>query len=108
MSILESVLSPQFGTQMLPKPAARPEHGFFSTAIVAATLLVFASGRLTVFFAALVTQTASAVNACQSGLPSTGKTAIGVIAEISRRTPGVATPGFGGRWAFFGESWASN
>src|SRR5262245_59491164 len=33
-STREAVLSPQFGTQRLPKSAARPEHGALPTAIV--------------------------------------------------------------------------
>src|SRR5437867_4635543 len=43
--IRDIVLSPQLGTQMLPNPAASPEHGFFPTSIVAATVFVFASSR---------------------------------------------------------------
>src|SRR6267142_2899104 len=59
ISTRESVWSPQFGTHMLPKPAASPEHGFFPTSTVAITLFVLGSSRCTVFFGLLVTQTAS-------------------------------------------------
>src|ERR1043166_507928 len=97
ISMRESVLSPQLGTHTLPNPAASPEHGLAPTVITAATGLVFGSSPLTVFFGLLVPHTASAVITCQSGVPGTGKTAIGWIADISRRTPGVATPGLGGR-----------
>src|SRR5262249_51385851 len=45
MSTRESVLSPQLGTQMLPKPATKPEHGRFPTSIAATTVFVFASRR---------------------------------------------------------------
>src|SRR5580698_6862676 len=57
------------------------------------------------FLGPLETQTASSVITCQSGVPSTGKTASGVMAVISRFTPGVETPGLGGRGSrgpFFG------
>src|SRR6202046_5543061 len=97
MSTRETVLSPQLGTQMLPKPAARPEHGRRPTVIAASTLLVLGSSRWMVFLGPFETQTASAVITCQSGVPSTGKTASGVMAVISRFTPGVETPGLGGR-----------
>src|SRR5580700_8651089 len=50
-----------------------------------------------VFLGPFETQTASSVIACQSGVPSMGKTASGVMAVISRFTPGVETPGLGGR-----------
>src|SRR5215472_13059902 len=42
-SIRESVLSPQFGTHTLPKPAASPEQGRLPTAIAATTVFVFGS-----------------------------------------------------------------
>src|SRR5262245_14414381 len=44
-STRDSVLSMQLGTQMLPKPAARPEHGRLPTSIAATTVLVFTSSR---------------------------------------------------------------
>src|ERR1700676_762695 len=50
-----------------------------------------------VFFGPFETQTASSVMTCQSGVPGTGKTAAGVMVDISRLTPGVLTPGRGGR-----------
>src|SRR5215471_21207830 len=96
MSIRDTVLSPQFGTHTLPNPAARPEQGFFPTGITAATLLVFGSSRWTVFLGPLETHWASSVVTCQSGEPSTGNTASGLIDDISRRTPGGETPGRGG------------
>src|SRR5215471_9435680 len=100
----DSVLSPQFGTHTLPNPAARPEQGRLPTAMAATTVLVLGSSRWTVPFGPLVTHTASSVITCQSGVPSTGNTAIGWIADISRRTPGVETPGFGGRCGRFGAA----
>src|SRR5438552_1424325 len=95
----ESVLSPQFGTQTLPKPHASPEHGRLPTSTAVTTVLVFTSRRWTVFFGPLVTQTESSVSTCQSGVPSAEKTAIGVTADIWRWTPGSLTPGRGGRGA---------
>jgi len=47
------------------------------------------------------TQMPSSVITCQSGVPSTGKTASGVMPVISRFTPGVETPGLGCRGPFF-------
>ena len=61
------------------------------------TVLVFGSSRPTRFFRPLVTHTASLVTTCQSGFPGTGNTASGLMAAMSRFTPGVATPGRGGR-----------
>src|SRR5690349_12598255 len=49
--------SPQSGTQMLPKAAARPEHGRLLTSMVATTSLVWMSRRWTVFLGAFDTQT---------------------------------------------------
>src|SRR5579871_157746 len=100
MSTRDSDLSPQFGTQMLPNPAASPEQGRRPTVTTATTLLVFGSRRWMLFLGAFETQTASSVTTCQSGVPSTGKTASGTIVDISRFTPGVETPGRGGRLAF--------
>src|SRR5580693_3450702 len=105
MSTRETTFSPQLGTQMLPKPAASPEHGRRPTVIAASTLLVLGSSRWIVFLGPFETQTASSVITCQSGVPSIGKTASGVMAVISRLTPGVETPGLGGRGCrgpFFG------
>ena len=45
MSMRETVLSLQLGDQMLPKPAARPEHGSLPTVMVAVIVLVFKSNR---------------------------------------------------------------
>ena len=45
ISMRDRVLSPQFGTQMLPNPAANPEHGRLPTSITAATVFVFTSRR---------------------------------------------------------------
>src|SRR5579871_3005779 len=97
MSMRETVLSPQLGTQMLPNPAASPEQGRLPTAMTAVTVLVFTSMRWTVFLGAFETHSASSVETCQSGEPSAVKTASGLMADISRRTPGVETPGRGGR-----------
>src|SRR5882672_4842380 len=97
VSTRESVLSMQLGTHMLPNAAVNPEQGRLPTSTVAMTLLVFASSRWTVFFGPLETHTPSSVTTCQSGVPSMGNTATGVIAAISRFTPGVATPGLGCR-----------
>src|SRR5438552_3080111 len=69
MSTRESVLSVQLGAQMLPKPAARPEHGRFPTSIVAATVFVFTSSLWIVFLGPFATQTESSVRTCQSGVP---------------------------------------
>jgi hypothetical protein len=54
-----SVLSPQLGTQRLPKPAARPEQGRLPlpSATVAATLLDAASKRETLSLGSFETQT---------------------------------------------------
>src|SRR4029450_11512828 len=84
VSMRDRVLSPQLGTQILPKPATRPEHGCLPTSTTAATVLVFTSRRCTVFFGLLGTQTESSVSTCQSGVPSTGKTAIGETVDIRR------------------------
>src|SRR5450432_1134271 len=100
-SMRESVLSPQFGTQMLPNPSASPEHGCLPTAMAATTVLVFGSSRCTMPLGPLATHTASPVMTCQSGAPGTGKTASGLMADISRFTPGEETPGFGGRGGRF-------
>ena len=97
MSTREMVLSPQFGTHTLPKPAASPEHGRFPTVTAAATAFVLTSNRCTEFFGPFDTQIASSVTTCQSGVPSTGNTASGWISLMSRFTPGVETPGGGGR-----------
>ena len=56
------------------------------------------------FLGPFETQTASSVITCQSGVPGTGNTAAGVMVVISRFTPGVLTPGRGGR---FGRSFFS-
>src|SRR5580704_6416325 len=45
MSTRETTFSPQLGTQMLPKPAARPEHGRRPTVMAASTLFVLGSSR---------------------------------------------------------------
>src|ERR1035438_2285603 len=58
-STRDSVLSPQFGTQRLSKPMARPEHGALPTVTVSAILFVFGSIRATLFFGLLEIQTAS-------------------------------------------------
>src|SRR5262245_18783981 len=102
----EMVLSPQFGTQMLSNPAAKPEHGRLPTVIAFTTVLVFGSSRCSVPLGPFDTHTASSVTTCQSGTPSTGNTPTGVMVDISRFTPGVDTPGRGGRLAppFFGAS----
>src|SRR5215831_9246115 len=84
VSMRDIVLSPQFGTQILPKPQASPEHGRLPTSTAATTVLVFTSRRWTVFFGPFVTQTASSVRTCQSGVPSTGKMATGVTTDIWR------------------------
>src|SRR5215212_3801095 len=89
--------SPQIGTQMLPKASTSPEHGRGPVSTSVTTVLVFGSSRPTRFLRLLVTQTASLVTTCQSGLPGTAKTPIGLIAAISRLTPGEVTPGLGGR-----------
>src|SRR3982751_328939 len=89
-------LSPQFGTQRLPNPAARPEHGPLPTATVAATGLVFGSKRATLSFGRFDTQTDSST-AIQSGEPGYGNTASGLSRSIGILTPGVFTPGFGMR-----------
>src|SRR6266567_5500126 len=61
--------------------------------------------RWIVFFGPFETHTESSVSTCQSGVPSIGKTASGLIAAISRFTPGVETPGRGGRaGSFLGAS----
>src|SRR5581483_2344466 len=70
------VESPQLGTQRLPKPAARPEHGRLPVAIVAATVFVFGSSFATLSFGLFEIQTASST-AIQSGAPGTAKTASG-------------------------------
>src|SRR5262245_17198395 len=105
----EIVLSPQFGTQMLSNPAASPEHGRLPTVIVFTTVLLFGSSRCSVPLGPFDTHTASSVTTCQSGTPSTGNTATGVMVDISRFTPGVDTPGRGGRLPppFFGVSAAT-
>jgi hypothetical protein len=46
-------------------------------------VFVLASSLATMFFDPLVTQTASSVTTCQSGLPATGNTAIGLIVAIA-------------------------
>ena len=59
-SIREIVLSPQLGTQRLPKPVARPEQGRFCprrVSMVAATLLVLGSNRDTLSLGLFETQT---------------------------------------------------
>src|ERR1051326_474468 len=93
--------SPHSGTHTLPNPAASPEHGRLPTSMVAATVLVFTSSRWIVFLGPLETQTASSVTPCQSGVPGSGNTVAGVIADISFLTPGVETPGGGWRLPFF-------
>src|SRR6185369_5474278 len=44
-STRDSVLSVQFGTQMLPKAAVSPEHGHLPTVTAATTLFVTGSSR---------------------------------------------------------------
>src|SRR5450755_161242 len=61
MSTRATVLSPQLGDQMLPKPAARPEQGRLPTVTVAAIELVFRSSRWIAFRGPLATQSASSV-----------------------------------------------
>src|SRR5215475_9273187 len=63
---------------------------------MASTLLVFGSSLATVFFGKLETQTDSSM-AIQSGAPGTSNTASGFKAVIGTLTPGVFTPGRGGR-----------
>src|SRR5262245_3966396 len=88
--------SPQRGTQRLPNPVVRPEQGLLPTSTMASTLLVLGSRRATVFFGKLETQTDSSM-AIQSGAPGTSNTASGFRAVIGTLTPGVFTPGRGGR-----------
>src|SRR5262245_43303731 len=90
------VLSPQFGTQSVPNAAASPEHGRLPVAMMAATVLVLGSNLATVPLGAFETQTDSST-AIQSGEPAYGKTASGLSRSIGILTPGVLTPGFGGR-----------
>src|SRR5262245_47195326 len=61
-SIRASDFAPHCGTQRLPNPAARPEHGAapFPRSIVAATLLVLTSNRDTLSFGSFDTNAASA------------------------------------------------
>src|SRR5712691_7369668 len=95
-SIRDSVLSPQFGTQTLPNATARPEQGRLPVVMVAATVFVFGSSFATLSFGAFDTHAASSM-ASQSGIPGYGKTASGLRRSIGILTPGVFTPGFGGR-----------
>ncbi len=98
MSIRASVLSPQLGTHTLPNAAVSPEHGFLPTVIVAAILFVFTSSRWMALIGPFATHSESSVSACQSGVPlPASKIATGVTLVISRLTPGVLTPGGGGR-----------
>src|SRR5437773_2087684 len=90
------VLSRQFGTHTLPNATARPEQGRLPVVIVAATVFVFGSNRAMVSFGAFDTHTASST-AIQSGFPSYGNTASGLSRSIGIFTPGVLTPGLGGR-----------
>src|SRR5215831_7499044 len=76
-SIRESVLSPQFGTQTLPNPAASPEQGSLPTGTVAATLFVFGSILVIAPLGLFEIHTESGRMATQSGAPSTGYTASG-------------------------------
>src|SRR5688572_17597002 len=94
---LPPVSLPHNGTQIEPNAATSPEHGRSPTSISVTTVFVFGSSRPTMFLRPLVTHTASSVTTCQSGLPGIGNTAIGLMAATSRFTPGVLTPGRGGR-----------
>src|SRR5882724_3980992 len=94
-STRDTVSSLQLGTQRLPKPAARPEHGPLPTGTVAATRFVFGSSRVTASFGLFEIHTASST-AIQSGAPGTANTASGFSRSIGILTPGVLTPGLGG------------
>ena len=91
------VWSPQFGTHQLPKPPASPEQGCLPapSAIVVA-VAVFGSSRDTLSFGSFDTHAASSI-ASQSGCPPTWYTASGFRRSIGIFTPGVFTPGRGGR-----------
>src|ERR1700682_1798119 len=93
-STRDKVRSPQFGTQRLSKPIAKPEHGALPTMMFSATLLVFGSMRATLFFGLLEIQTESPT-AIQSGVPGTSNTASGFNDAMGICTPGVFTPGLG-------------
>src|SRR6266700_1684983 len=93
-STRESVWSPQLGTQRLPNPAARPEHGRFPTSIVPAAALVFGFSRTTLSRGLFEIQMSSST-AIQSGAPGTAKIASGCRRSIGILTPGVLTPGLG-------------
>src|SRR5262245_47893502 len=54
-----TALSPQQGTQRLPKPMASPHAGFFPTAMTSLTVFVTGSSRATVPLGALETQVCS-------------------------------------------------
>ena len=83
-SIRDTLGSPQFGTQRLPKPTVNPEHGFLPTAIVSTILLAFGSMRVTVCLGEFETQKCSSI-ACQSGTPGTSKTLSGFSFVIGIR-----------------------
>src|SRR5262249_59466335 len=83
-SILDMVLSPQFGTHRLPNPAASPEQGCLPapSAIVAPTVFVFGSRRDTLSFGSFETQ-ADSSTASQSGWPPVSQTASGLRPSIA-------------------------
>src|SRR5258708_36406518 len=91
-STRDTVWSPQFGTQRLSKPIAKPEQGALPTVMVSATLLVFGSMRATLFLGLFEIQTASPT-AIQSGVPGTSNTASGFNEVMGIWMPGVLTPG---------------
>ncbi len=69
-SMRTTLLSPQLGIHRLPEPTANPEQGL-CTVIVVPGRLVLGSSRTTLSVFSLVTQTACAVAASQSGSPLT-------------------------------------
>src|SRR5690242_16628397 len=72
-----TVRSPQLGTHRLPKPIAKPEHGLLPVVTTSATLLVFGSSRVTLFFGLFEIHTDSPM-AIQSGAPGTSNSASGL------------------------------
>src|SRR5580700_8772619 len=94
-STRERLWSPQFGTQRLSKPIARPEQGALPTVMVSTTLLVLGSIRTTLSLGLFEIQTASPTT-IQSGEPGTSNTASGFNAVIGILVSGVATPGLTG------------
>src|SRR5215471_5086420 len=95
------MFSSQLGTQSVPAAITKPEHGL-GTGTAATTRLLLGSIRKTKSVGLLFVQTWSSPIASQSGLPSMGYSASGMMLDIGCCTPGTPVMGGAGSCANIG------